>query len=159
MCPNDFDFSDSSGRKIAYFRQPTLFVLAELERRFRVLRQIEFHQFHFQKNASAVFEAVSEMQELALQHRARFMVALAPVFAQRPAPADYFAHYPLRDLHRQIREACAARGIRVHDLLEDFERAPAPPDRYALDIWHLSPIGHRLVAESLFPLVVPEAGD
>jgi hypothetical protein len=35
MCLNDSDFTDSSGRKISYFRTPTSFLLLNLERRWR----------------------------------------------------------------------------------------------------------------------------
>jgi lysophospholipase L1-like esterase len=43
--------------------------------------------------------------------------------------------------------------VPVRDLLEDFRRQPPPPERYALDLWHLTAEGHRVVAESLLPVL------
>ncbi len=38
MCLNDFDFTESSGRKIGYFRKPRSFLALEIEQRYRRLR-------------------------------------------------------------------------------------------------------------------------
>jgi lysophospholipase L1-like esterase len=154
MCLNDFDFSDSSGRKISYFRKPRLFVLQDLERRYRSLRGLEFHHYHFQKHRAEVFRAIVEMRDVLAARKAGFLLTVVPVFPSKPGDPAYFDHYPLRDLHAEIRLFAVRHGIRAHDLLEEFERRPPPPQRYLLDLWHLSAEGHRVVAEGLLPVLL-----
>jgi lysophospholipase L1-like esterase len=153
LCLNDFDFEDSSGMKIAYFRRPWFFFPLELERRWRALTGVEYHRYYFRKNARRVFQAVSEMRDLLTRRRTRVLVVIVPIFPEQDGGPDYFARYPLRDLHRAIASSCQERGIAVHDLLDDF--SGKHPRREALDVWHLSPEGHRTVAQALLPLLAP----
>ena len=156
LCLNDFDFTDSSGRKTSYFRKPRFFLPLSIERRYRALRGTEFHHFHYEQHRTEVFEAIEAMAATARTNRARFTLAIVPVFPDRTSDAEYFARYPFRDIHEGIRLFAASREMRVHDLLDDFARQPPPPGRYALDLWHLSAEGHRVVAEALAPDLGPD---
>jgi lysophospholipase L1-like esterase len=156
MCLNDFDFQDSSGRKIAYFRRPWLFFPQDLERRYRALRGVEYHHGHFRENKTRVFRAVLEMRDVLAARGAGFLLVTVPVFPERQGDPAYFAHYPLLDLHQEVGRFCRTSGIRSHNLLDDFRRQGHSPERDAFDVWHLSAEGHRLVAEGLLPFVVPE---
>jgi lysophospholipase L1-like esterase len=149
MCLNDFDFSDSSGRKIRYFRRPRFFLPEEIERRWRALRGVEFHRHHFERHRAEVFDAIVSMQETARRHGAGFLVAIVPVFPEKGGGPDYFQRYPLADIHAAVARFAAAHGIRAQDLLADFRRQPPPPETYMIDLWHLSAAGHRVVADSL----------
>ena len=158
MCLNDFDFTDSSGRKIAYFRPPLLFFPQEIERRWRALRGIEYHHWHFRKNEAAVFRAVTSMRDVVVARGASFLVATVPVFPKDEPSASWFERYPLADLDAEIGAFCRAEGIRFHDLVLDFRRRGEPPERCALDVWHLSVEGHRIAAAGLLPLLKSGAG-
>lgn len=149
MCLNDFDFTDSSGRKISYFRKPASFVLLDLERAWRALRGTEFHHGHFSKHRDEVFAAVVDMKRLLDQRGVAFLMAVVPVFPEKPGQADHFARYGLVDLHEEIAAFAARNGVDAYDLLPAFRALPPPADRYALDLWHLSDEGHRVVASSL----------
>ena len=157
LCLNDFDFTDSSGHKIRYFRRPLSFFLQDMERQRRNLLRIEFHRYHFGKRRGEVFRALVEMRDVLVSRRADWLLVIAPVFPDRAGDPDYFAHYPLRDLHEAILHFAAEHGIAAHDLAEDFRRQPPPPERYFLDLWHLSPEGHRVVADGLWPLLRPSS--
>lgn len=151
LCLNDFDFTDSSGHKIRYFRRPVSFFLQDMERQRRNLLRIEFHRYHFGKHRDEVFRALEEMRDLLAGNHADLLLAVAPVFPDKPGDAGYFSHYPLHDLHQEILRFAAEQGIPAHDLAEDFRRQPPPPERYFLDLWHLSAEGHRVVADGLWP--------
>jgi len=155
LCLNDFDFTDSSGRKIAYFRKPRFFLPQWLAQRYRALRRGEFHRHHFQKHSHEVFGAIEDMRTVLAARNIGFLLVVVPVFPDRAGNAGYFDQYPLRDIHEGIRAFGAAKGIRTHDLLGDFRRQPPPPQRYLIDLWHLSAEGHRVVAEALYPDLFP----
>lgn len=154
MCLNDFDFTDSSGHKIRYFRRPPSFFLQDMERQRRNLLRIEFHHYHFRKHRAEVFRAVVQMRDTLADRGADFLLVLAPVFPDKPGDTAYFSHYPFLDLDQEILRFAADQGIRAHDLAEDFRRQPPPPERYFLDLWHLSVEGHRVVADSLLPVLL-----
>jgi lysophospholipase L1-like esterase len=149
LCLNDFDFSDSSGRKIGYFRKPWFFLPQDLERRYRSLIGAEFHRYHFQRHRAEVFRALEEMAAILAARHAAFHLVVMPVFPDKPGDPAYFDHYPLLDVHQEILRFAGQHGILACDLLEDFQRQPPPPERYVFDLWHLNPEGHRVVAESL----------
>jgi lysophospholipase L1-like esterase len=155
MCLNDFDFTDSSGRKISYFRKPRSFLLLDADRAYRALTGAEFHHYHFRRHSEEVFAAIRGMKRVLDGLHARFLVAVVPVFPEglEKGRADYFTAYPFADIHEAIVGRCRADGVPVQDLLEAFRVEPAPPDRYALDVWHLTAEGHRVVAASLLPAV------
>jgi lysophospholipase L1-like esterase len=157
MCLNDFDFADSSGRKIAYFRRPRSFLEQEIDRRYRSLRGLDFHRYHFESRRSEVFLAIVAMRDLLQARKVGFLLAVVPVFPITRGPDDYFADYPLADVHGAIARFAAGSGIRAHDLLADFRRQPPPPERYVLDLWHLNLEGHRVVADALFADLFPSS--
>jgi lysophospholipase L1-like esterase len=149
MCLNDFDFTDSSGRKISYFRKPLFFLPQDLDRAWRSLTGAEFHHYHFAKHRTEVMAAILDMKRVLDERHAGFLVAVVPVFPEEKGGDDYFSRYPFSDLHGEITAFCRRSGVDVLDLLEDFGRQPPPPERYALDVWHLTAEGHRIVAEAL----------
>jgi len=160
MCLNDFDFSDSSGEKIAYFRKPRFFMLRDLSQRWRSLLGTEFHRYHFGVTHDEVFDAVVEMKEVLEKRGIAFSIFLVPVFPDKPGTdPGYFAAYPLRDLHRDVLSEGAKRGIQIHDLLESFRRDDPPGSGYSLDLWHLDREGHRLVAESILKVLLSREQD
>jgi hypothetical protein len=149
MCLNDFDFSDSSGRKIAYFRRPWLFLPQDVERRYRSLRGIEFHHWHFEKNRSEVFRVLIEMRNILSARGTGLLLAVMPVFPEKGEDPAYFTRYPFRDLHGEILGFARQNGFRIVDLLESFRRQPQPPERLSFDVWHLTVEGHAVAAASL----------
>jgi lysophospholipase L1-like esterase len=151
LCLNDFDFSDSSGRKIAYFRKPRFFLPPWLQQRYRGLWRTEFHRYYFGKHRDDVFHAILDMQDVLAARKIAFLLAVVPVFPDRPGDPRYFDHYPLQDIHDAVARFAGEKGIRAHDLAADFRAQPPPPQRYLLDLWHLSAEGHRVVAEALYP--------
>jgi lysophospholipase L1-like esterase len=158
LCLNDFDFSDSSGQKIDYFRKPRFFLPRWLRQRYRALWRTEFHRYHFQRHQGEVFDAIRSMRDVTMAEgkgRTRFLLAVVPVFPDRPGDPGYFDHYPLRHIHEAIAAAMPREGIPTHDLVKDFRAQPPPPQRYLLDLWHLSAEGHRVVAEALYPDLFP----
>jgi lysophospholipase L1-like esterase len=155
LCLNDFDFTDSSGRKIAYYRKPRFFLPPWLKQRFRSLRGTEFHRYHFQEHRDEVFRAILDMRDVLAARKVGFLLAVVPVFPARPGDPGYFDHYPLQDLHDAIGRFAAEKGIRAHDLLADFRRQTPPPQRYLLDVWHLSAAGHRVAAQALYAELFP----
>jgi lysophospholipase L1-like esterase len=155
LCLNDFDFTDSSGRKIAYYRKPRFFLPGWLAQRLRSLRGIEYHRYHFQEHSQDVFRAILAMHDVLFARKVGFLLAVVPVFPDRPGDPGYFGHYPLADIHDAIRRFAAEKGIRVHDLLADFQRQPPPPQRYRLDVWHLSAAGHLVAAQALYAELFP----
>jgi lysophospholipase L1-like esterase len=150
LCLNDFDFTDSSGQKIAYFKKPRFFLPQWLERRRRSLRKTEFHRYHFGRHRDEVFAAILGMRDVLAARHVGFSLAVVPVFPDRPGDPAYFEHYPLQDIHDAVVGFAAANGIRAHDLLADFRRQPPPPQRYLLDLWHLSSAGHQVAAQALY---------
>ena len=154
LCLNDFDFSDSSGQKIAYFRKPRFFLPQWLAQRYRALWRTEFHHYHFRRHQTEVFDAILDMRRVLLSRNVGFLLAVVPVFPDRPGDGRYFEHYPLQDIHESI-SWLSEESVPVHDLLTDFRRQPPPPQRYLLDLWHLSAEGHRVVAEALYPDLFP----
>lgn len=152
MCLNDFDFEDSSGQKLLYFRKPRFFLLRDLTALHRRLFGVDFHRYHFRKNQADVFRALVEMRDILAARHIGFLLAIVPVFSEHPRD---FADYPLVDIHRAILRFSAKKGIPAHDLLEDFRRQGPSSVGFGSDPWHLTAEGHRLVAESLAPVLFP----
>ena len=155
LCLNDFDFTDSSGRKIEYFRKPRFFLPRWLAQKLRALRRTEYHRYHFQQHRDEVFRAIADMRDVLAGRHVRFLLAVVPVMPDKGGDPAHFEHYGLSDLHETIRRFAAAEGIRAHDLLADFQRQPPPADRYRIDVWHLSAAGHQVAAEALYPDLFP----
>ena len=141
--------------RFAYFRKPRFFLPPWLEQRFRALRRTGFHRHHFQKHRHEAFRALEDMRDLLAARKIRFLLAAVPVFPDRTGDPAYFDHYPLGDIHDGVRAFAVAKGIRAHDLLADFRGLPPPPQRYLLDLWHLSAAGHLVAARALYPDLFP----
>ena len=155
MCLNDFDRSDSSAEKIRYFRRPRSFFLEDLEILYRRVRGVEFHRYHFEKSGAAAFRDILGMKQALASRPTRFLLVILPVFFEG---RHDFRDYPLRDVHEAVSAFCRKNSIEVFDLLGAFERSGQDAAGYALDPWHLSVEGHRLVARELTPLVLPKPG-
>lgn len=152
MCLNDFDQTDSSAEKIRYFRKPRSFLWEDLSTLYRRLRGIEFHRYHFERTRTATFAEVLSMQRVLAARRTSFLLVILPVFFEG---RHDFTDYPLRDIHEEIRRFCERNDIEVYDLLDSFAGSGKDATGYALDPWHLSEEGHRLVAIELAPRVLP----
>jgi lysophospholipase L1-like esterase len=143
FCLNDFDFEDSSGEKIRYFREPRSFLLHGVERLLARLRDQDYHRRHFEKNRDRVFAELLGMRDLLEQRGIPLLVAILPVFY------DDFEEYSLEDLHEELAGFLRDRGIAHLDLLPTFSSRSAGRERLAFDIWHPTPLGHRLIAGAL----------
>jgi lysophospholipase L1-like esterase len=161
LCLNDFDFEDSSGLKIRYFRKPKSFSLETLERvyRQRIYQQLagsDFHHYYFNKNRDVAFRSIRDMHDLAKQKGIGFHVVVLPVF---PDTAPDFTRYPLRDIHREIGLFLSRNGIPHLDLLDAFAGESKSPAYFSHDIWHPNAEGHSLIArKTLEALIVRDAG-
>jgi lysophospholipase L1-like esterase len=151
MCLNDFDFDDASGQKILYFRKPTSFVLAHLQK--VLLRplfkdgSVEYHSWYFWKNKETVFERIIDMQKLLREKGVAFQVVVVPIFDF--GNGNNFSEYPLRTMHLEIDDFLHRSGIEYLDLLDSFAQQHQPASYFALDVWHPNAIGHALIAEQL----------
>ena len=150
MCLNDFDFEQSSGEKILYFRKPRSFFLSALEEAYQKLRGGDFHQYHYDRNKEIVLQSVLDMRKLVEGRGHRFQVVVLPIF---PATFD---DYPLREMHREIDAFLGQSGIRYLDLLEPFVRSGRRPRFWAYDVWHPNANGHRFIAQHLLGAVLQE---
>jgi lysophospholipase L1-like esterase len=153
MCMNDFDFTQSSGEKTRYFRKPRCFLLS----RVRTLCQRwwggEFHLYHFRRNKKTVFQSILGLRKMLEQEGSSLQVVILPVFF--PGTTD-FENYPLRAMHREIREYLERNGIRCCDLLEVFAAPEETPKYYASDVWHLNSEGHRFIARQLLSSILSD---
>jgi lysophospholipase L1-like esterase len=148
LCLNDFDFGESSGLKILYFRKPRSFLLPRLETVYQRLRGGDYHAYHFRKNKKAVYQNILDMKALLHREAISFQIVVLPVF---PRTTAGFADYPLRDMHKEIGEFLRENGIRYVDLLDAFTEEGKPPRSYASDIWHPNAEGHLFIARKLLP--------
>lgn len=153
MCANDFDFAESSGEKMRYFRKPRSFFLERLDKVVRNLRGGDFHLYHFEKNKTEVFRHILDLKGLLERERIGFQLVLVPIF---PASPLTFDDYPLEDMHRAVAEFARENAISFLDLKEGFAATGRLPSDYALDVWHPNAEGHRVIAERLVPFVLAE---
>ncbi|MCP4200887.1 MAG: SGNH/GDSL hydrolase family protein [bacterium] len=153
MCLNDFDFDESSGEKILYFRKPKSFFLLTLEKALQRLQGGDFHRFHFKKNKMVVFQSILDMKEILEPRGIDFQVVLVPVFPDRPLTFD---DYPLLDVHQEIGEFSKEKAISLLDLRAAFAASGGLPRDYALDVWHPNVKGHRFIAEQLLSSVLSD---
>lgn len=144
LCANDFDFEESSGEKIQYFKRPRSFSFRLLKSVARRLLQIEYYHGHFYANRDTVYAEIVSMRDTAARGGTRFLVARLPMF-----PEGAFDPYPIADIDEDIRRFLEANGIPQIDLLEPLRSSQQPPSTLALDPWHPSPEGHRLMAAAL----------
>ena len=152
LCLNDFDFSESSGLKILYFKKPDSFFWLRMEQAYRVLSGIDFHQFHFNKNHARVFSSLVDMKQLLQNKGIAFEVVIIPVF---PEKDNDYSSYPVRGIHQQLSGFLASNNIAYVDLLPLFEQQGKPPSYWASDIWHPNLHGHTLIAEQFTSELMP----
>jgi lysophospholipase L1-like esterase len=145
MCLNDFDFEESSGDKMRFFKKPDSFIVTELEKVYRSYRDIDFHDWHFARNRNAVFTSILEMQQLLTEQNIGFQVLILPIFDFSGADKG-FVTYPLHGIHAEVGEFLRQNNIAYLDLLEPFQEQQEPPHNFAYDIWHPNPAGHDLIA-------------
>jgi lysophospholipase L1-like esterase len=90
-------------------------------------------------------QAIGQMQQIARQGNAQFLLALTPLRRQVDGtpPRDYEAKARAR-----LQEFAASEGIVYLDFLPLFQQWQPAPSLYR-DHIHLSPQGNRLVSEKL----------
>lgn len=153
MCLNDFDFSESSGLKIRYFRRPKSFFLSKAESAYKRLFGGDFHLYHFRKNKNVVYRNILEVREALEREGCRLQIVILPVF---PANATDFDNYQFRDMHKEIGKFLVKNDIRFLDLLEAFSKLREPPRKYSFEIWHPNVKGHQFIAQQLLPFVLSD---
>jgi lysophospholipase L1-like esterase len=155
FCLNDFDFEGSSAQKVLYFGgPPRSFFLDVFRRGWRRLvverrwldDDQDWHLTCFHRTRDVVFADLAKMKRLADEHGIAFQVVVVPVFPQ--GQRDWKG-YALRDIHAELDAFLTQQDIDHLDLLPTFEACGLSPGEVALDLWHLTPRGHRLVAETL----------
>ncbi len=153
FCLNDFDFEDSSGKKIRYFRRPRSFFLDWLHHARWGEQPAEFHRLHFARTREAVFAELTRLRDELRTKSVPLLVAILPVF-QDQGPT--FAEYSLADLHAALGSFLMEQGIACVDLLEAFRQDGRPPAEFAESPWHPSPEGHALIARALLHPVLED---
>lgn len=154
MCLNDFDFHESSGGKIRYFKKPDSFFLEKINKLRQRLSASNYHLYHFNKNKEVAFQEILKMNKLLKGKGSLFQVVIMPIFDQT---AIDFINYPLSKMHNEIDKFLLKNGIDVIDLLDYFKKQKKPPKHYAESIWHLNENGHRFAASVLLSPVMNEA--
>lgn len=149
LCLNDFDFEDSSGEKMVYFKSPRSFLLRDLRRLAHLLRGTEFHRYHYDRTRDEVFDALLDLDGFLRARSVPWLVALVPVFPKYdPAPPDYFLHYPHASIHAAIVAFLERHQVPVLDLFFPIVATGLPPRDLSVDLWHPTPRGHRVIAEA-----------
>ena len=151
MCLNDFDFAQSSGDKVRYFRKPKSFFLETIEKAYQRLHGGDFHQYHFRKNKNVVFRNILDMRDMLEREGSSFQVVVLPIFPDVPVTFD---NYPILDMHKEIGMFLEQNGIRFLDLRDAFAERGELPRNYASDVWHPNVKGHRFIAQQLLPSVL-----
>ena len=146
MCLNDFDFTQSSGSKIKYFRKPRSFFLNEIDKVKRRLHGNDFHQYAYKKNRNSVFQSIIDMKNLVEQANITFRVVVLPVFPESPLTFD---DYPVHNIHEALDSFFRQNGIQFVDLLDAFRESGQLPQYYASDAWHPNIEGHAFIAQQL----------
>ncbi len=155
MCLNDFDFEDSSGDKIRYFKKPISFLYKRVEKAYKEYKNEEFHLWHFHKNRSEVFEKISDMKALLDEKGIGFQVVIVPIF-YFDGYEKSFEKYPISEIHMALRDFLTKENIDYMDLLDDFKAEKKAPSYFSHDIWHPNPIGNDFIAKKLVPFVLKE---
>ena len=148
LCMNDFDFEDSSGMKILYFRKPRSFLIRRLEVMRRRQLGIGFYRYHYGRTKHRVFAEIAHMRDLAEQNDALFAVAILPIFSHKQATWR-FDNYILADVHAEVLDNLRARNVEVIDTLPTFQTLGRPPRAVSADRWHPNREGHTVIAEAL----------
>ena len=153
MCLNDVDLGGSMNEKVRYFSPPTSFILEKIERLLlRYFFVDDFLDYFFFRYGSRFLDAISAMQETALNQGIEFAVVIVPVFNFGPETALY----PYTELHKNIGQALTSRQISQFDLLRSFSDTGLPANHWNLDIWHPNTRGHAFIARSIAPFVLTQ---
>ncbi len=149
MCLNDFVFGGGSfDNKARYFIKPESFILEFLQKVYRRLRRIDFHQWYFIQNKQRVFDRITEMKHLISEQDIEFQILVLPVFRFEGSEENY-KNYPFDNMHREIDEFLLKEHIAFVDLLEHFKNQGKPPASFSTDIWHPNEEGHDIIAKVL----------
>ena len=163
LCLNDFDFEESSGEKIRFFRKPQSFLLEDLARVSRRLFANDYHTYYFNKNKEAVFEGIGAMQAAAGKRGVGFLTIILPVFRAdrlsrlghtRVFQIESFDDYHLRPMHDEIARELRARGVNTIDFLPRFSESGLSPEAFAYDLWHMNARGHGFVGQGVAELLI-----
>lgn len=151
MCLNDFDFNQSSGRKIRYFKKPKSWILYRLDRLYRKLSRAEFHLYNFGKNKKVVLQSLLDVRDMLEKAGVGFQIIVLPIFT-----GSSFDEYPIRQMHEELGDFFVENGIRYLDLLEPFSRQGQAPQHFSFDIWHPNVEGHRFIAGQSLASILPD---
>ncbi len=110
----------------------------------------DFLDYFIFRYCSSFLDAISAMQETALNQGVEFSVVIVPVFNFGPEAALY----PYTKLHKRITQALAIRQIPALDLLQSFSDTRLAANHWNLDIWHPSTRGHAFIAQSIAPFLL-----
>ncbi len=95
-------------------------------------------------------ERLLEIKRVCADHRIEFMVAFIPSIHYFRGPGDVIR------LNEHLKEFCHSHDIRFVDLSEGFWAAGVTDkNKFYLHPWdfHLSPLGHKRIAEQLYPSI------
>ena len=149
LCLNDFDYSDSSGEKIRYFRKPVSFLVERIERLRFLMSGKDAQEFFFQENKTRVFEEMTRMKERLAESGTAFSVLLVPAFTEESPGTSYRYRAMFTQIENFLRDA----GIESLDGRKAFPDGNQTLREFALDLWHPSSDGHQRMATLLFPEV------
>jgi lysophospholipase L1-like esterase len=97
---------------------------------------------HSEREMSWLETQYGKVADEAARIGARFAIAVLPYSNQVAGTATARVQERLEELGRK-------RGWPIIDLLPGLRRAARPGDPFFLDLWHLTPHGHQVVAEEL----------
>lgn len=149
MCMNDFDLlgeDDATGEKGKYFKKPKSFFYLKLMELRKKIFNYNYHQYHYNKNKKTVLKTIENMHELLSNRNIQFCLVIVPIFDLQQTSFD---NYSLENIHLDLLKELKELKIDTIDLLSIFKQSKEPQKALALDIWHPSPEGHRLIASSL----------
>lgn len=150
LCLNDFDFEESSGNKILFFKKPDNFLLFGLQKLYRKVFNIDFHRWYFNKNQEIFFNQVQKMKAISDRKNIDLEIVILPAFYQDKADFD---DYPIEDIHQKLKHFFEEEQIPYKDLLSDFRKSKESPKNLAKDIWHPNERGHEFIAKSLLSFI------
>jgi lysophospholipase L1-like esterase len=146
MCLNDFDFEESSGRKIRYFKKPDSFFLEELETLYIRFSGINYYQYHFEKNKQAVFAEIEQTSGWHRDEGIEFKVLIMPILhGDKTTSPDYI----WTEMYEEIIDTLTNKSIATLDMRDSFNSSGNSLRSYARDELHLNGAGHKFVADEL----------
>ena len=155
MCFNDFDFEQSAGGKVRYFRKPNSFILEKIESLYREFRGIDFNLWHFRKNKEQIFNTIFDMKKFLNSQNIDFQIIILPIFMFKDSDKS-FDSYPLSEMHVEVKQFLIESNIDSFDFLDVLEFQDRPPEYFARDLWHPNKEGHDFFARRMLDFVVSE---